>query len=177
MPATLDLPAVRRFSDGLNERLRQCDNGEGTVCSNLEESISYYVALCDELRGYVNEWARAVFTGRVAFDPEVEALLKKAAQALLGRAKQVAARGRATEGECFELQNLDALHYRIADFDYLLENWVSPRLSAGPAPRVKLPDAAEQQIIERLEKLPALPSNWRPTNPEQLTFFQKKKAE
>ncbi len=175
MLATLDLPAVRRFTDDLNDRLRRCDNGEGMVCSNLDKSINYYVQLCHELREYVNQWARAVFTSQLAFDPEVEELLKRETRRLLHRAKQVAARGRAKEGQCFALQGLNALHYHVADFDYLLENWVSPRPAVGPTPRVKLPDAAKQKISERLEQLPALPSDWRPTDPEQLAFFQKQR--
>jgi len=166
MPATLDLPAVRRFTEDLNDRLRRCDNGEGIICSNLDESINYYVQLCSELRAYVNQWARAIFTGEVAFDPAVEDLLKEEVRRLLHRAKQVAARGRAMDGQCYVLQGLNALHCHIADFDYLLENWVSPRPAVSPTPRVKLSHAVEQQVMERLGKLAALPSDWRPTEPE-----------
>ncbi len=176
MQATLDLSAVRCFTDSLQDRLRQCDNGEGMVFSNLDESINYYVQLCVELRNYINQWARAVFTNQVAFDPAVEELLKSETSLLLHRAKQLAACGRAMNGQCFELQGLSFLHYYIADFDYLLENWVSPRAAVSPAPRVKLSDAVEQQIIERLGNLSALPSDWRPTDPEQLACFQKQKA-
>jgi hypothetical protein len=177
MPATLDLPTVRRFTDDLNERLRRCDNGEGMICSSLDESINYYVRLCGELREYVNQWARAVFMGRVAFDPEVEKLLMMESRRLLHRAKQVAACGRVMNGQRFVLEGLGALHYHIADLDYLLENWVSPRLAVGAAPRVKLSEAAEQQASERLEKLSPLPSDWRPTDPEQVAFFQKQQRE
>jgi hypothetical protein len=135
--------AVRRFTEELNTRLRQCDNGEGMICNNLDESINYYVGLCAALRAYVNNWARAIFTGQVAFDQAVEDALKEEVRRLLHRAKQVAARGRAMDGECYVLQGLNPLHRHIADFDYLLENWVSPRLAISPAPRVKLAHAAE----------------------------------
>src|SRR5206468_2270121 len=136
---TLDLPAVRHFTEGLDERLRRCDNGEGMLCSTLDASINYYVQLCGELREYINQWARAVFTGEAAFDPEVETLLKGRVQDLLRRAKGIAARGRAMDGYCYMLQGLNMLHCYIADFDYLLTNWVSPRLAVSPAPRVKMP--------------------------------------
>lgn len=165
MQATLDLLAVRRFTEDLKERVRQCDNGEGMICSNLDETITHYVRLCAELRAYMIQWARAVFTGEVGFDSAVECLLKEEAQRLLGRAKEVAARGRAMDGQCYVLQGLNALHYHIADFDYLLANWVSPRLAVSPAPRVKLSNAAEQQVLERIKKLSPLPSDWRPTGP------------
>ena len=93
MPATLDISAVRRFTDDLNDRLRQCDNGEGMFCSNLSATINYYVQLCGELRAYVNQWARAIFTGQTAFDQDVEDLLKEEGRRLLHRSKQVAAQG------------------------------------------------------------------------------------
>ena len=158
MPVTLDLIAVRRFTEELDDRQRRCDNGERTICSNLDDSITYYVQLCAELRTYVNEWARAIFTGQVAFDQAVEVVLKQEIRRLLQRAKQVAARGRAMDGECYVLQGLNPLHRHIADLDYLLENWVSPRLAVNPAPRVKLPHAAEQTIFERIGKLAGLPT-------------------
>src|SRR5690349_4628096 len=43
MPDTHDLLAVRQFTTALNDRLRQCDNGEGMVCRSLDERINYYV--------------------------------------------------------------------------------------------------------------------------------------
>src|SRR5262249_2392235 len=95
---------------------------------------------------------------------------------LLRHAKQVAARGRALDGQCYLLQGLNPLHYHIADFDYLLENQVSPRLAVSPAPRVRLSQAAEQQVAERLATLSALPADWRPSNPEQFALFQKQRV-
>lgn len=176
MSATLDLFAVRHFTDDLNERIRRCDNGEGMICSTLEESINHYVQLCGELRVYVNQWARAIFTGQVAFDQAVEDILKDEIRHLLHRSKQVAARGRAMDGQCFVLQGLNSLHCHIADFDYLLENWASPRPAVSPAPRVRLSQAVEQKVMERLGKLAALPADWRPSDPEQLGFFQKQRG-
>jgi hypothetical protein len=173
MPATLDLSAVRRFTDDLNERLRQCDNGEGMFCSNLSATINHYVQLCGELRAYLNQWARAIFTGQTAFDQAVEDLLKEEARRLLHRSKQVAAQGRAMDGMCYVLPGLNPLHCHLADLDYLLENWVSPRLAVSPAPRVKLPQAAVEQIMEHIGKLPALPADWRPNDPEQLARFRR----
>ncbi len=173
MAATLDLPAVRRFTDELKDRARRCDNGEGMICSNLDETIRHYLQLCVELRGYINEWARAIFEGQLTFDPAVEDLLKDEVRSLLRHAKRIAALGRAMCQMCVELPGLDPLHFNIADFDFLLENWVSPRLSVNPAARVKLPAATQRQIIENLNKLSPLPSDWKPTDPVQLALFQK----
>lgn len=176
MPATLDLLAVRRFTEDLNDRLRRCDNGEGTICSNLDESIHHYVQLCGELRAFVNQWARATFTGQEEFDQKIEDLLKEEIRRLLQRSKQLAARGRAMDGQCYVLQGLNPLHGHIADFDYLLENWVSPRRAVSPTPRVKLAHDVERQVIERIGQLSPLPSDWHPTDGEQLAFFQKQRA-
>lgn len=153
MPATLDLSAVRHFADSLDEQMRECDNGEGMVCSTLDQSINHYAGLCQALREYINGWARAIFTGQAAPNAEVETLLKTQAQQLLRRAKKVAAQGRAMDRYCWVLQGLNTLHCHIADFDYLLENWVSPQPAVRPAPRVKVPSEAGQQIAEHLAKL------------------------
>jgi hypothetical protein len=176
MPATLDLIAVHRFTEDLNDRLRRCDNSEGMMCATLDENINHYVQACAELREYVNHWARAIFTGQTAFDPAVEDHLRTEVRRLLHRAKQLAARGRAMDGECFVLHGLNSLHRHMADFDYLLENWVRPRMAVSPTPRVKLSQTTEQQVNERVSKLEPLPANWRPADPEQLVFFQTQQA-
>ena len=172
MQLTLDLPSVRRFTEDLQNRVLRCENGEGMVCSNLEESIQCYIRICNQLRWYINGWARAVFTGEVPFDPAVEMLLKESGRVVLRRAKQTAAQGRAMLCFCFELKDLDRLHFHIADFDYLLENWVSPRLATAPGARVNVPDAAAQEIIQSLGTLPGLPDDWVPSDPIQLDLFR-----
>ena len=176
MIATLDLPAVRQFTEDLNIRLRGCGNDEGMFCSNLDATIHCYVKLCEELRSWLGQWTDAVFAGEVAFDAEVDNLFKTEAQHLLDRTKEVAAYARAIEGQCYELTGLNALHYHVVDFGYLLQNWFSPQLAVGPAPRVKVPKAVEQQALERLKSLPPLPSNWQPTDAEQRARFQKQRA-
>ena len=176
MSGSLDLSTVRRFTEDLSDKLTHCDNGEGMVCATLEQRIQFYAEQCAALRDYINRWARSIFSGELAFDPEAEALLKGQAQRLLHRAKQTAANGRAMNRTCFELQGLDALHYFVADLEYLLENWVRPRRSVSPAPRVKPSDGAKKQIVERLEQLPPLPSDWRPTDPQQLAAFNEQNA-
>jgi hypothetical protein len=173
MLATFDVTAVRHFTEELNERLRVCDTGEGMVCSTLDDSITFHVKLCEEFWTGINQWARAVFTGKIKLDLDVEEIFKSEAQKLLEHAKPVAARGRAMNWQCYELAGLNALHFHIVGLDYLLENWVSPKSAVGPAPRVQLTDATTDQVIQHLARLAPLPSDWHPTDPEQLAVFQK----
>jgi hypothetical protein len=177
MLATYDLAAVRRFTEELSAKRNQCDNGEGMICSNLQERIDYYVQLCQELRAGISQWARAVFTGQVPFDPKVEDLLKVELQRLLNPAKDVAALGRAWDERCFKLARLDYLHYCVMDIDYLLKNWVSPRLSTSPAPRTRLSEAAMQEARENLKRLSPLPSDWEPADPAQRDALRRERGE
>lgn len=167
MLATFDLPAVSRFAAELKKRQRQCESGEGTVCINLEESIKCHADLCRDLLLALKHWANAVFKGQIAFDSQVEATFRAQVRDLLPRAKRMAAKGREKNWMCFEFRELDQLHYWVADLDYLQEHWVSPRLAVAPAPRLSVPDAAERQINERLDKLPPLPRDWSPCDPGQ----------
>ena len=152
MTAAFHILDVRRFNDELNEQAHTCDNGEGMMCRNLDGKIEHYIGLCVQLREYVNQWARAVFTGQVPFDAQVENLLIEEIKQLLPRANLVAARGRALQHECFP-QGLDKLKDQILDFHYILENWVSPQLSVSPAPRIVLPEALNAKIRERLKEI------------------------
>jgi len=126
------------------------------VCSNLDESIYLHANLCAELRDFVDQWARDVFTGQLAFDAAVEDLLKHQVVEMMQRCKHVAASGRAMDRQCYVLQGLNDLHRCMADFDYLLENWVSPRRSESPTPRVRLSSIVAQQITDRLNDVPEL---------------------
>jgi len=153
MAGTLDLTAVRHFTDDLNEQVRRCENGEGMVCSDLDQTVSHYGQLCSQLRAFIDQWAQAVFSGQIAFDPEVDSVLYEEARRLLRRAKAVAARGRALDGECFELQGLNRLHYQIFDLDFLVENWVKPQLAVSPAPRMRLTVPARNEIAGQLANL------------------------
>jgi hypothetical protein len=69
---TFDLVEVRTFATDLNARMTRCDNGEGIECATLDDTLRHYATLCCEFREGVRQWGRAVFAGRVAFDPEVE---------------------------------------------------------------------------------------------------------
>lgn len=176
MPATLDLPAARRFSEDLNRRILQCDNGEGMECANLESTLNHYADLCHELQTTIAGWANSVFSGETGFDVEVEAVLKNEARVLVARAKQVAAYGRALDAECYKLHALNRLHYLLADLDYLLEHWASPKLAVGPGPRVRTSSGVDREVMACLQGLPPLLADWEPTDPELLAWYRNRKA-
>lgn len=150
---TFELAEVRDFAAALDRRMAQCDNGEGMLCNTVEEKINHYVALCRDLRECINQWARSVFRAEIKFDADVEAVLRQEATSLLRHAKPVAALGRQIDGECFGFGALGELHCRLADLDFLLENWVSPQRSVSPAPRVRLTESAAREMKDRMAAL------------------------
>ncbi len=170
MLATFDLPTVRRFAAELDSRRAGC-NGEGMFCSDLDETLGCHVAVCQELLGAVTQWAREVFSGRIAFDSEVELVFKAELQRALNEARPLAEHGREVETECFSLERLGSLESYLAHFTFLLKNWVSPQKSVAPAPRVSPDEAADRQIRERIADLPPLPEGWQPKDRRQLRLF------
>jgi hypothetical protein len=68
-------------------------------------------------------------------------------------AEQAAFAGRSILYPCFAFRDLELLQRNVAVIRGFLATWVSPRLSVGPAPRVKPPEAAERQIAERVNAL------------------------
>jgi hypothetical protein len=155
---SFDVAAVLCFAMDFKDRLGRCNNREGIGCSNVDRSINDCVLLCVEFWQYLKQWGQAVFAARVPFDQNVERLLIDEARQLLSHTKQLAAYGRTRDAQGSKPQKLDALHYYLADFDYLLENWVSPQRSVGPAPRVTVPEAMKQEILRNLATLPPLPN-------------------
>ena len=71
---TFDLVEVRTFTAGLESRMNGCQNGEGLQCATLDAALRHHASLCCEFTNRVKSWGREVFAGRVAFDPEVEAV-------------------------------------------------------------------------------------------------------
>src|SRR5690349_6560602 len=84
-----DLADVRRFAADIDNRLNQCDNGEGLECTNLDGTLRQYAILCRDFTEQVREWRRAIFYGRAAFDPEVEYLWLSHGFELLRRANEL----------------------------------------------------------------------------------------
>ena len=150
---SVTLSAARSYTADLAERARQCGNGEGFECMTIEGKIKRQVELSSALLNYVRGWAKEIFAGKADASPEVESLLKGQITAMLLRVGRVAAEGRSHCEACGPLAGLDDLHWHISNFEYMLRNWVTPKLAVAPGPRVSVPDAAANEIRESLRVL------------------------
>ena len=142
---TFDLAEVREFTATIDARLKQCDNGEGMGCSSIEGSLRHYATECRKFRQEVCNWALAVFSGRIVFDAKVEEFVLKEGQRLLGRAVAKAEYADRMEYGCYMLEGRVALKDALMDLARLLNPWVRPQLSVGPAPRADLILTTEQK--------------------------------
>lgn len=172
---TFDLAEVRGFAADLDDRMDRCDNGEGMVCARWEDALRHYANLCWEFREGVRKWGQAVFRGRVAFDAEVEKVLKGEGARLYARACEVAVCAQRAEVPCYILDEQGALRAALWDLHRLLNPWVTPGLSVGPAARhdpVADPVTVEQ-ARDRLRELPPLPAGWQPDGVRQRQILRR----
>jgi hypothetical protein len=174
---TFDLAEVRSFTATLDARIEQCDNGEGMLCANLDDTLLAYARLCCEFHEKVRQWGRAVFSGQVAFDPEVENHWLNEGNRLFDRASQLWDYGQEMHGECFVLEHGAALGSSLWRLQRMLLHWVTPKLAVAPLARHGMPltaaDRAEAQT--RINSLPPLPADWQPSDPRRRPIFQKLK--
>lgn len=166
---TFDLPEIRGFTANLVARLNQCDNGERMQCATLDAALRHYAALCCEYRDGVRQWGQAIFAGRAAFDPDVERVLRDEGGRLYARAVELLGRGRKAEGACYALDGDAVLRAELWELRRLLDGWVTPKLSVGPAARrgLALTPEAAAEAKRRVEALPPLPADWQPADPRQ----------
>jgi hypothetical protein len=173
---TFDLAEVRGFAADLDARMNRCDNGEGMECANLDDTLRHYATLCCEFREGVRQWGRAVFAGRVAFDPEVERVWLDEGCRLYSRAVETLAYGQKAEAEgpCYLLDGQAVLQAALWDLYQLLEGWVTPKLAVGPSARqgLALTPAAAEEARRRIDSLPPLPADWQPADPRQQRQFK-----
>lgn len=172
---TFDLAEVRDFAVNLGARMNRCDNGEGMECANLDDALRHYATLCCEFRERVREWGRAVFAGRVAFDPEVERVWREEGQRLVSRAVEMLAYSLKAEAPCFTLDGKAVLQSALWDLSRLLEGWVTPRLAVGPSARHDpgLAPATAEEARRRIGSLPPLPGDWLPADVRQQSQFKR----
>lgn len=176
MSAVLDTPSVRRFTDDLRADATRCGNGEGTECRTLEAKIGRFVALCGQLRAAVNGWAMSVFRGETEADAEAEKLYHGAVVSLLDQAKRVAEGGERFAAQCYHLEGLEDLKWRVRDLEYLVANWRTPKLAVAPGPRVRPSAEATAEILRNIAALPAPVADWQPSTAEQREFLEKHPA-
>lgn len=174
-----DVAEVRKFTAALTTRMESCDSGEGTECADLDASLLHYAGLCCELREAIRQWGRAVFAGRVAFDPEVERLWLAEADQLYSHAVEMMVYGRLAEIPCYMLEGKTALGAALWEMERLLKNWTSPKLAVGPSARHRGAPTSEAAAEARwkLSELPPLPADWKPAGPRQQRRFKKLREE
>lgn len=172
---TFDLAEVRNFAVDLESRLNRCDNGEGMECASLDDTLRHYASLCCEFRECVRHWGRAVFAGRVAFDPAVEQIWQTEGVRLYSRAVEMLAYGQQAEVPCYMLDAQAILQSALFDLDQLLRKWVTPQLAVGPAARQKLEatPSTSEEVQRRIQSLPPLPAEWQPADPKQQSQFRR----
>jgi hypothetical protein len=99
---------------------------------SLDQTLRSCAELCYEFENEIRAWSQAVFSGQIAFDPEVESVLRNEGTSLLSRALYMMADSRKSDVPCYVLEGNAALAAATFDLSGLLCNWVSPRLSVRP---------------------------------------------
>ena len=171
---TFDVEQVRKITSGITAKLDACDHGEGNECATLDAALTQYAMSCCNFCERVREWGQAVFAGELAYDSEVNRAWQREGINLYGRACAMWSRGRRSEVKCFELQGYAILQGALWQLQYLLSNWVSPKLSVGPSPRNAIKD--RDAIRKRVAELPPLPEDWQPPDQDQRAMLRKIKS-
>lgn len=170
-----DIENVRKIAAEIHAKLDACDNGEGMECANLDASLKRYAqACCDFVMG-VREWAHCIFSGKSQFDREAERLWREEGRKLFLRAEAAWQQCKNFEGPCWDLPGQGHLTAGLWYLDHVLSNWVSPKLSVAPGPRVTLAGDLDEMRAQ-VESLAPLPENWRPGDKSQRTRYEKAKS-
>ena len=118
------------------------------------------------------------FSGRVAFDPEVERVFKEEGQVLYSRALAISKYGQKAEEKCHILEGYGLLQAALGELHRRLNAWVTPRRTVGPLARRE--HAVNPKAIEEAKRLisslPPLPEDWQPTDPRLRVIYRKLKA-
>ncbi|HVX85503.1 MAG TPA: hypothetical protein VH253_12035 [Phycisphaerae bacterium] len=172
MPVTLK--EVHEFTASLNRKIEKCENGEGLECATLDAALSHYAGICCEYMTGVREWARAIFSDKQKFDGSVEEVWKREGRSLYTFGLEIAQYSEQAGVDCYDLPGQCRLKAALADIDRLLRNWVIPAPSIAPAARIGLPgDVIDaEKIGSRLDSLPPLPADWKPSDRVQRLIFR-----
>lgn len=158
---TFDYAQVNAVLSPLKAKFEHCAHGEGNQCETLDKHLDCCAQICLEVYAAVARWARDVFSGKVAFDREAENLWRAEVARIYSQAKRVWQVGRKAEVPCWDLPGQSKLEVALWHLNFLLEDWVSPKLSVAPSPRAtfKLNDDDSATIRKQLAELPPLPRN------------------
>lgn len=160
---TFDYEQVGAVIAPLKARFEDCTHGEGNACATLDSHLQCCASICFEVVQAVKKWARAVFSGEVIFDPAAESRWRSELAQLHSQAIRVWQVSRKAEVPCYELPGQSELASVLWEMQWLLDNWISPKLSVGPMARSKVKLSDEQKAGVR-EQLSALPPLERPVN-------------
>ncbi len=154
---TFDYAQVNAVLAPLKAKLDDCAHGEGNQCETLDKHLDCCADIGIEVIVAVTTWAQDVFAGRVAFDPEAESLWRAGVQRVYAQTKRIWQIGRKAQIPCWDLPGQSKLEAVLWHMNYLLQDWVTPKLSVGPSSRTTLNLSAEQSaaIQKQLAELPA----------------------
>lgn len=130
----------------LKAKFEDCAHGEGNQCETLNETLDCCATICFTVADEVRRWAQGIFAGEVVFDPEAENHWRSEVHKILSEATRIWHAGRSAEIDCFELPAQSHLAAALWELSWLLDKWVSPRLSIGPSARTKLNLSATQRL-------------------------------
>jgi hypothetical protein len=153
---TFDYQQVNAVLTPLKAKFEDCTHGEGNQCETLDKHLDCCAQIYFEVYAEVRNWARQVFSGKIAFDQEAENLWRAEVSQIYAQAKRQWQVGKNAEVPCWDLPGQSKLETALWYLSVLLQDWVSPRLSVAPSPRVTLQlDANESAAIRKqLAELP-----------------------
>lgn len=167
---------VKKMTSAISNQLDACDNGQAGECVSLDASLQRYAHFCSEFCTSIRQWAMSVFRGDLPFDADVERLWLGEGDRLFERAVAVLTRSEKTTVNCHDLPGRRMLQASLWEMQKLRSEWVRPKLSVGPAARIKLPPEVVQDAARRVAELEPLPENWEPEDPEQRSLYRKAKS-
>ncbi len=156
---TFDLAQIQEFVASLDARMGPALNGVRASQAALDAALATHAALCHEFTEKLREWKRAVFTGRIEFDPEVETVIRAEGARLAARAEDLYDRG--AEREAIDPDPF-APRPPIARMNKLLTDWLRPQLAVGPGPRswMHLTPEMIEVMRRQVAALPPLPADF-----------------
>jgi hypothetical protein len=135
---TFDYQQVGAVLGPLKARFVDCAHGEGDKCEMIDRQLECCAAICSDVAKALREWALGVFSGEIVFDPAAENLWRSEVNQIYTQAIRVWQLGRKAEVPCWELAGQNKLASALWDLHWLLDKWVTPKLSVGPSARVNL---------------------------------------
>lgn len=156
---SFDVEDVCKLTTEMTLRLDACDNGVATECAGLDQSLWQYARACCDFVAHVRKWAQDVFSGKVAFDPQVEGEWLDGGRRLYHRALTMWERTAKAGVPSYALPEHRAFDASLRQLQRILTAWVSPKLSVAPSARNPLPPEIVAEAQRHVAQLPLLPES------------------